>query len=247
MKVYAGFFKDTLDLYPADAYVVVDVLRFSTTISTALHLGVEEVIVYADFNEALRSAREFNVPLIAEVEGFKPESADLDNSPTEVLNHFANSPPKRLVIRTTSGALIVEEAIRRKLEEVVIGAIVNAEAVAKYLSSRAVESVTIAMAGYRRSMFAIDDLLGAGAVITELAKVMGNLELMTDEAIVAHELYVKAVKEGRVEELIKSGRAGRFLVETGRAHDVEYSSRPNILPEVPKLRSGTRSVISVHH
>ena len=57
MKVYAGFFKNTLDLYPADAYVVIDVLRFSTTISTALHLGTKEVIVYADFNEALRAAR----------------------------------------------------------------------------------------------------------------------------------------------------------------------------------------------
>ena len=242
MRVYAGFFKNTLDLYPADAYVVVDVLRFSTTVSTALHLGVEEVIVYADFNESLRAARELNVPLIAEVEGFKPEGADLDNSPTGVLNYFVSNPPKKLVVRTTSGALIVEEAVRKKLEEVVIGAIVNAEAVAKYLSSKAVESVTIAMAGYKRSMFAIDDLLGAGAVIAELAKVTGNLELMTDEAVVAHELYVKAVKEGRIEELIKSGRAGRFLVETGRSADVEYSAKPSILPVVPKLRPGTRSI-----
>ncbi len=247
MKVYAGFFKNTLDLYPADAYVVIDVLRFSTTVSTALHLGTKEVIVYADFNEALRAARELNVPLIAEVEGFKPEGADLDNSPTEILNYFAGGPPEKLVIRTTSGALIIEEAVKRKFDEVVIGAIVNAEAVAEYLSSKAVESITIAMAGYKRSMFAIDDLLGAGAVVTELAKVMGNLKLMTDEAVVAHELYVKAVEEGRIEELIKSGRAGRFLVETGRAHDVEYSSRPNILSVVPKLRSGTRSVIPAHH
>ncbi|MCD6341020.1 MAG: 2-phosphosulfolactate phosphatase, partial [Desulfurococcales archaeon] len=196
----------------------------------------------ADFNDALRAARELNAPLIAEVEGFKPEGADLDNSPTEVLRRFTGCPPEKLVIRTTSGALIIEEAVRRRLEEVLVGAVVNAEAVAKYLSGKGVGSVTIAMAGYKRSMFAIDDLLGAGAVIAELAKVTGDLELMTDEAVVARELYVKAVKERHIEELIKSGRAGRFLVETGRSADVEYSAKPSILPVVPKLRPGTRSI-----
>jgi len=243
MKIYAGFFKNTLDLYPADVYVVVDVLRFSTTTSVALDLGVKEVHVYADLSQAVMAAEELKAPLIAEVEGFKPAEADLDNSPIEVIKYFSAEKPEKAVIRTTSGALIIEEAVRRGLKNVVVGGIVNADAVATYLSRTSIKSATIVMAGYKRSMFAVDDLLGAGAIIAELAVRDSELELMTDEAVVAYELYAKARREGRIEELVRSGRAGRFLAGTGRSADAEYSARPNIIHVVPRLKPGTRSVI----
>jgi len=245
MKIYAGFFKNTLYLYPADVYVVVDVLRFSTTVSVALDLGVREIHVYADLSQAVAAAEELKAPLIAEVEGFKPAEADLDNSPTEVIKYFSAKTPEKAVIRTTSGALIIEEAVKKRLKDVVVGGIINADVVATYLSKTSIKSITIAMAGYKRSMFAIDDLLGAGAIIAELAERVSNLELMTDEAVVAYELYIKARREGRIEELIKSGRAGKFLVETGRSADAEYSARPNIIHVIPRLKPGTRSVIRV--
>lgn len=244
LEVYAGFFKDAVRLYPADAYVVVDVLRFSTTVATALYLGTEEVVVYADLEEALRAAKDLGVPLIAEVEGFRPEGADLDNSPTALLSSFRGRPPKKLVIRTTSGALVIEEAIKVGLREVLVGALVNARAVANYIVSRGFNSVAVIMAGYKRSMFAIDDMLGAGAIITELENAVGFLNLLTDEALVARELYVKAAYEGRVLELMSSGRAGKFLIATGRLGDVEYSAKQNILAVVPRLREGTRSLVN---
>ena len=178
------------------------------------------------------------------MEGFKPAEADLDNSPIEVIKYFSAEKPEKAVIRTTSGALIIEEAVRRGLKNVVVGGIVNADAVATYLSRTSIKSATIVMAGYKRSMFAVDDLLGAGAIIAELAVRDSELELMTDEAVVAYELYVKARREGRIEELVRSGRAGRFLAETGRSADAEYSARPNIIHVVPRLKPGTRSVIS---
>lgn len=222
-------------------------LRFSTTVATALHIGIREVIVREDLCDALEVAQRLEAPLIAEVDGFKPGEANLDNSPTEVILHLSRRPPEKVVIRSTAGASILVEAVKRKCKEIIVGGLVNAAAIARYLSSIKPQSVSIVMAGFRGEMFAVEDLLGAGAIVAELLKMAPNsdgAQLLTDEALVAYELYM-ANREHLV-ELVSRSRSGRLLIETGRIKDVEFCSKVNTIDIVPKVENYEEVALTKH-
>ncbi len=219
----------------ADAYVIVDVLRFSTLVATALLKGVEEIYVFADLDRSVEFSKTIKAPLAAEVDGIKPVTADLDNSPTGIINYVdtygvGNA---KLVVRTTSGALLVSEAIKLGLKDVFIGSLVNAYSVAKALISSKSSSINIVCAGYRRKQFAIEDFLGAGAIIYGIKKQVDTS--LGDEAIAALHTYESIASKGKILETIKSGRGGSFLWSTGRYRDVIFASNVNTLDVVPKL------------
>lgn len=223
MIVYAGFFLDTLKEYAnSEAFIIVDTLRFSTTVSYALK-NIKRIYFSPDINEAIDISRKRKIPLIAEVDGYRPIEADYDNSPSKMKEINA----EEAVIRTTSGVYLLDYAIKLGLKNVFIGAIVNAKYIADF--AKKFSTITIAMAGYRRKKIALDDLLGAGAIISEL----GNARLETDEAIIALELF-KNSKENLFEKL-KISNAGKFLVSTGRENDVKIASMLNSIDTVPKL------------
>jgi len=238
IKVYAGFFKDILDIYPSDVVIIVDVLRFSTTVTTALNIGVEEIFVRSDLNEALDLAKKLGIPLVAEVNGFKPSIADLDNSPIEVISYLSSRPPTKIVIRSSWGAPLFEEATKKEYKEIVIGSLVNAKFVVKYLQMINPTSITIAMAGFKERFLAIEDFLGAGAIIDELLKASNNIQLHTDEALIAYKLYVD--NKHQLFELISKGYSGKFLIETGRGKDVEFCSKVNSINIVPGAKGQSK-------
>ncbi len=238
--VEAGFFKEALDKRGFEAYVIIDVLRFTTTVSLALAAGAEKVVFYSDYNDALEYSRRNCTPLAAEIEGFKPPSADYDNSPVEVYLAVKDYGYKEIVVRSTSGAYLLEEAFRRKLENVYLASIVNAEAVARRVACEGYKSVCIVMAGFRRRFFALDDMMGAGSFINELMRIRG-VKLLNDEAKAAVALW--RYYRSRLLEALMNTRAGRMLVETGRSYDVEVSCRLNSVSSTPKLSLNWRYVI----
>ncbi|MEM2444333.1 MAG: 2-phosphosulfolactate phosphatase [Sulfolobales archaeon] len=219
----------------ADAYIVVDVLRFSTLVATALSKGIEEIYVFSDLNKAVEFHKSIKAPLAAEVDGIQPPFADLDNSPTGIINYIdlKGLGSNKLVIRTTSGALLVSEAINLKLKNVFIGSLVNAKSVAKTIHELKLSSVNIVCAGYRRNQFAIEDFLGAGAIIYELNK-LKDIKL-SDEAIAALHTFDSVFSKDKLLDVIKSGRGGSFLCNTGRDKDVIFSSKVNTIDIVPAL------------
>ncbi|MEM4752182.1 MAG: 2-phosphosulfolactate phosphatase [Sulfolobales archaeon] len=235
MRVDISWFVSGLRSVKADAYVVVDVLRFSTLVVTALSKGIEEIYVFADLKEAAEFSKYLKAPLAAEVDGIKPDLADLDNSPTGIADYVAlqGLGSGKLVVRTTSGALLVSEAIKLGLKDVFIGSLVNAASIANILSSLKPSSVNIVCAGYRRRQFAIEDFLGAGAITYELSK-LTDLSL-GDEAIAATYAYESVASKGKLLDVIKSGRGGNFLWNTGRDRDVVFASKVNTVDVVPKL------------
>jgi len=233
VSVDVGWFVNGLREVRADVYVVIDVLRFSTTVATALAYGFKEVYVFSDLSKAVEFARVSGAPLAAEVEGIKPVSADLDNSPTGIIDYVSKYGVGngKLVIRTTSGALIVNEAINLGLRNVFIGSLVNAKFVAEVLKELKPLSIGMICAGFRRSKFAIEDFLGAGAITYELTKVTDVS--LGDEAIAALHTYLSL--RDKILEVIKSGRGGSFLWHTGRDKDVIFASRVNAINIVPVL------------
>lgn len=234
-QVNVSWFVKGLKEHTADAYIIVDVLRFSTLVVTALSRGIDDIYVFSDLDAAYKFHKSINAPLAAEVDGIKPPFADLDNSPTGIINYvelhgLGNS---KLVIRTTSGALLVSEAINLGLKNVFIGSLVNAHSVAKVIYRSGISSINIVCAGYRRNQFAIEDFLGAGAIIYELSKY--NELTLSDEAIASLHTFDSVYTKGKIFDVIKLGRGGSFLWNTGRENDVIFSSKVNTIDVVPYL------------
>lgn len=240
MRVAMDWFVDGLRRSPGfDAYVLVDVLRFSTTLAAALSLGVKAVYVLDDYSKAREAAGRLGLPLMAEINARKPEWADLDNSPSELFELAKKAGmPEAIVAVSTSGAKIIAEALRQGLPNALIGSTVNAGGVAAALNRIGAKSVAIIGAGYHASMVAVEDVLGAGAIISEISRF--ERPLLDDSALIAMELFARS-RESLL-ELMLSGSSAGDLRELHKEGDVELASRVNSLSAVPALDPASKAL-----
>ena len=117
------------DVRADEAIVLIDNLRASSTIVTALSLGVEEIIPVTDNKRAFKLKKNGAV-IAGESDGVKIDGYDIGNSPIELQDIFQKSPFKKLVLKTSNmipllvclpGALICSslnfESIVRYLKE----------------------------------------------------------------------------------------------------------------------------------
>jgi 2-phosphosulfolactate phosphatase len=124
---------------------------------------------------------------------------------------------------------------------IICGALLNRSAVAERLGDLLLESdhaVTVVAAGERwedeaeegRLRFAIEDYLGAGAIIAALGVTM------TAEAELAAAAFESVA--GRVAELLRECDSGRELRRKGYAADVEHAAQVDLYRSAPLLREG---------
>jgi 2-phosphosulfolactate phosphatase len=105
LKVDICFSPDLLPLYqlPGRVAVIVDVLRATSTIVTALAAGVTEVFPVATLDECAALGREHGYITAAERDGVAAEGFDLGNSPFGFLNPNFPVRGRSLAISTTNG------------------------------------------------------------------------------------------------------------------------------------------------
>ncbi|MEM0014228.1 MAG: 2-phosphosulfolactate phosphatase [Zestosphaera sp.] len=234
----------------ADAVVVVDVLRFSTTVAVALSLGFKHIYAFSELSDAINFARLRKLPLLAEVHGLKPQEADLDNSPSELMRHGATYLKRginELVIRTTSGAAILSEAARRGFKNIFISSTVNARSVAEALLSKGYSTINIVCGGLDLSKFAIEDYVGAGALIEELTSLEPRV-VLEDEGLAALHMY-RSARESLL-ELFSRGRSGKIVTSTGHYEDIVVASGVNslnIVPQATPLNQPGGALISLYN
>ncbi len=102
----------SLPLGRADAVVAVDVIRATTTATTAVAAG-RRCHPVRSIEEAVALAASMPDALLAgELGGFRPYGFDLQNSPTELLAHAEASRP--LVLLSTSGTALMCETARAR-------------------------------------------------------------------------------------------------------------------------------------
>ncbi|BDR91052.1 hypothetical protein Vsou_01450 [Vulcanisaeta souniana JCM 11219] len=243
MHVFLSWFKDGVNPN-ADAYVVVDVLRFSTTVITALGIGFKRVYATPSLDKALALSRARDIPLAAEVEGIKPPMANLDNSPFEILSiggTYVGSGRKELVIRSTAGALLTITLAKINVNTY-IGSTINASALARKLMEKGYGTINIACAGYKAKEFAIEDLIGAGAIIHEIMKLCNDITL-NEEGLAAYYLY-KSVSNS-LKEVFSQSKSGKIVLSTGHDHDIEIASDVNSSITVPKVTGISEDEIAI--
>jgi len=208
--------------------VAVDVLRSSTTIVAALENGAEEIIPCASVEEArtLKNRVGQGALLVGEQMGFTPEGFDFNISPRFMKPEILSG--RKIIYCSTNLMRVVSSCL--EAEALMIGALTNSAAVARYLNRLRSEQVTIIACGLiPERMITLEDVVGAGAIVSKL-----DYAEATDTAMLAQLAY----ENGRWREFVRRGYIASYLRRIGWGEDIEFCLMEDISNVVPILRDG---------
>jgi len=223
--------------------VVIDVLRASSTMTTALANGCAAFVPVPDLGSAFAAAEELrregggNVLLGGERGGRRQPGFDLGNSPLEYTAEAVSG--KSVVFTTTNGTAALLAS--RAAEEILIGCFLNLQAVCGHIRDTGRPAVLVAAGTHGR--ISMDDTLCAGMLAAALVE--AGYAPADDGARAALALAGAAAAHPLRDELL-AARHGGYLEDIGFAEDIEYCSRVNTFSLVPRARvSGGRIVVGV--
>ncbi|HEX8658662.1 MAG TPA: 2-phosphosulfolactate phosphatase [Hymenobacter sp.] len=166
-KLDICFSPELLPLYDlrGQVAVIVDILRASSTIVTALGEGVTHVFPVASLEECAVYGQQPECLTAAERDGVPAPGFDLGNSPFGFLDATRPVRGRALSISTTNGTA----ALRRSLaaEAIVVGAFLNLAAVADFARQQG-RDVLVVCAGWK-GQFCLEDTVFGGALAERLA------------------------------------------------------------------------------
>jgi 2-phosphosulfolactate phosphatase len=220
-------------LYPLFAnkeaiIIVVDVLRATSAICTALHHGVERMIPVAGLDEA-RKYKDLGYLVAAERNAIKQEGFDFGNSPFHYMDEQVKG--KTIVISTTNGTQAIEAA--KDASVIAIGSFLNLSALAEWILPQE-RDVIILCAGWKNK-FNLEDSLFAGALANKLID-SGNFSTMCDSTIAAGYLYERAADDlyGFLENSSHRKRLKNLHLED----DIRYCLSTDIMQTIPVYQDG---------
>lgn len=226
------------DLPPTGVSVAIDVLRATTTITTALRSGAERVLPFETVEEALIAKRGLverrpdeasKIVLGGERGGLPIEGFDFGNSPD--LYTPENVEGKTLLFTTTNGT----KAILSCRGIVLLAGFVNAEAVVRRILSESAETISIVCAGTNGG-FTEEDLLLAGLLVDRLTRRSSEFALNV-QAEVAREFWRERAATPLVEAL-KASTGGKNLRKIGLTKDIYDAANLDAFEEVAEFRVG---------
>ncbi|MDX6506891.1 MAG: 2-phosphosulfolactate phosphatase [Gaiellaceae bacterium] len=197
--------------------IVVDLMRATSTVAQALASGYRRVLCCAEIEDARALREELGDEAITggEQEAGRIEGFDAGASPRE----FREPRAATLILSTTNGTRSIVAAAEA-CDEVVLGALLNLDAVAAYARERG-EDVTVLCAG-NVGAFAIDDAYCAGRIV----RLVGGER--TDAAIAAElvaERFPSAI----------DGINARTYGPPGLEEDIAWVAQESVLDVVPRF------------
>jgi 2-phosphosulfolactate phosphatase len=220
--------------------VVVDVLRASSTILTALVNGAKEIIPAESSSVAARISKgSGNSLLCGERNGKVIEGFNLGNSPFEYSEEAVKG--KTLIFSTTNGTVSITKS--KYAKNCIIAGFLNMKAVVDYLSELN-EDFTIVCSG-KLNDFCVEDMAAAGMIISELFDKNGkNNYKLLDSGYVCYKmakniLYKPGKSEiSKIQSIFKKSEHGQYLNSLGFENDLEYCAQLNKFKEIPVFRKG---------
>ena len=215
-----------------DCAVVIDVLRATTTIATALNAGAEAVQAFSDL-DILRQESE-NYPVnkrlrAGERGGKKVEDFDLGNSPLDCTPEVVQS--KRLFLSTTNGTRALKRV--ENSATLITAAQINRQAAVNYILEKQPETLWLVGSGWQGT-YSLEDTACAGAIALPIleqleasqADLIGN-----DEVIAAIALYSRW-KDDLV-GMFHQASHGKRLLNLNCIDDLKYCAQTDTLDILP--------------
>lgn len=207
--------------------VIIDVLRATSAICTAIHHGVEGIIPVATVDQAMEYKK--NGYLVgAERHGVIVHGFDFGNSPFSYMEE--NVKGKVIVLTTTNGTQAVEAA--KDAYKVVIGSFVNFDVLTNWLLEQN-KDVVLLCAGWK-DKFNLEDSLFAGAAAQKLCAT-GNYSTTCDSTRASILLYREA--ENDLYAFLENSSHRQRLERLNLEEDIRYCLQFNQAPAIPVLEN----------
>jgi 2-phosphosulfolactate phosphatase len=209
---------------------VIDVLRASTSIATALAHGARSVVPLKSPDEVIKQSRSFeraDVRLAGERRMLPVSGFDFGNSPREFTREAVEG--KTILMSTTNGtpALVAAQGAR----DVVVASYVNFTAALAFLrtAARGAVDVTIICAG-RDKHFSREDAACAGRFVRGVQRRLHGVQPNDAAQVCA---MLDKHHGDRIEEMFAQSEHGRALVAAGFADDLPLCGAVDAHPVVP--------------
>ena len=207
--------------------VVIDVLRASTTVISALSNGAKEVIPVGTVEFAVKvSGGMFGGQTLIggerntkRIEGFA-----LGNSPLEYTRETVEN--KTIVFYTTNGSKAIARA--KFSNELFVCSFNNLLGMAQHLI-KLNKDVEILCAGHN-NLFSLEDTVCAGMLVGRIKRLNRSVKI-SDSSIAAQVLYEKFGDD--IPKMLDNTEHGKRLIQNGFKKDIEYCSRYNITKNIP--------------
>lgn len=207
--------------------VVIDVLRATSTIATALYNGAREIIPVDSVERCIQLGKELDCITAGERDGQVAPGLQYGNSSFEYPRSFIGG--KTLVLTTTNGTKLLHMALSKGATEIITGSFLNLSAVCDHLVGMR-KHVILGCAAWKDKPN-MEDTLFAGAVVSRIKE---HFSINCDSSRMAENLY----EEGRNDlyEFMKKNEASHYhrLTNFGLEKDIRHCLTPdlaNILPE----------------
>ncbi len=206
-----------LNLYEVDKSIVViiDVLRATSTIATALYNGAKSIIPVDSVAECIRLGKQIDCITAGERDGKIAEGLENGNSPFEYPKEFIGG--KTLVLTTTNGTKLLQMALDKNAKAIITGSFPNLSAVCDFMVAQK-QNVILGCAAWKNRVN-IEDALFAGAVIHKTGK---YFKINCDSSQMATSMYVEAFPD--LYEFMKLKKASHYqrLSGFGLEKDIRY-------------------------
>lgn len=216
---------------PGSTVIVLDVLLATTTLVTILENGARRVFAAGNLHDADQICRGLEASAV--IRGGEQDARTIDGydrgpfpgeyRPESVEGRdvvFVSTNGTRALARSASAGRLLVASLR------------NASAVAENLERSGDDSVFIVCAGTKGG-FALEDFIGAGVLLSQIDTSRWRLN---DAAWLALDLITRY--DGRVPELIRQSRAGRWFVEHGREEVLDFVTEIGASRLVAEVRGG---------
>lgn len=211
--------------------VIIDVLRATSTIATALNNGAAAIIPIDNVAECIRMGTALNAITAGERDGQVAEGLQYGNSPFEYPKEFISG--KTLVLTTTNGTKLLHMALANGATDIITGSFPNISAVCDHLLAEN-KNIILACAAWKDKVN-IEDTLFAGAVVNRLKE---NFTLQCDSSQMAESLYLTAKPD--LYEFMKERNATHYhrLTKYHLEKDIRYCLTTDGAPALPVYVDG---------
>jgi len=217
----------TVEIHPNDIYIVIDVIRATTTLTTVFDSGASRVYAANSLEQAQHAATHFPQRLLCgERHGLPVAGFDYGNSPAQFAQ--LDLTERELILTTTNGtrAFYACPASSTRLA----GCFYNAHAVtarALRLAQEKGSNIVIVCAA-ESNYFALDDATCAGYLALEIQRQHPTIEV-TDDVRAGHAFYEAFAPP----KLADVAHAAQSIIAMKLGHDLNYCMKIDGSKTVP--------------
>ncbi|UKS30735.1 2-phosphosulfolactate phosphatase [Paenibacillus sp. HWE-109] len=205
--------------------IVVDVLRATSTIITALANGCKAIVPVETVMKAKEQVQEGDL-LGGERYCKKIPGFDFGNSPLEYTREAVQG--KRIILTTTNGTRGIQKSM--KADHILAGALLNGRACAQ--AAIAFKKDTVILCAGTQDVFSFEDGICAGLILEEFTRSLGEKNvLINDFGLTMRSSYLHS-KDSLFETLVSCAN-GKKMSRSGFHDDLILCAKTNIMDQVP--------------